>query len=301
MKNRRHGPAVSLALITVVLSLASACTNSETPTSPESGATLSGNVVSGTSGRIAPLGGTSLPGVTVRVGANGPSAQTDANGGFVLRNVPQGAVVLQFERADIHATGNVFVPAAGTLVVTVSIVGANAVIVPGGNAGEEIEGLIVSVDAGANGLRVQDQRLGTVEIRVTDTTVIRHGQTAIPLADLEVGWRVHVKAMLGGDGVYTATEIIVQNQNPGDDDDDDDEPQTVTANGHIESIDDGAKSFVVRKANGGSATVMTDGATTFKKHGDPITFGDLVVGNKVECQGTPQPDGSILARKVVVQ
>lgn len=297
MKSRRQTtPAVVSAVLITVLALTSACTSSETPTSPDSGGTLSGMVVSGTTPGRAPLGvALGLQGVTVRVGSNGPSTQTDANGDFVLRKVPGGVVELQFERSDVHAKGSVSMPAGGTLVVTVSLVGANAVIVGGGHVGEEIEGLILSVDTGGNSLKVQDQRLGTVQISVAATTVIRHGQTAVALADLVVGWRVHVKAMLGTDGVYVATEVIVQNETPGD------EPATATANGHIESLDIGAKSFVVLKANGGHGTVKTDGTTTIKKHGAAIGFGALAVGNQVECQGAPQTDGSILARQVVVQ
>jgi hypothetical protein len=295
----RHTPAAVAAALVFAVSVLSGCSSNETPTSPDAGATLSGTVVSGTSRGLAPLGiAAGLQGVTVRVAPNGASTQTDANGEFLLKNVPHGSVELHFDRADLHAKGTLSVSAGATLVVTVSIVDSSAVIVAGGHAGEEIEGLILSVDAAGKGLKVQDQRLGTVQISVTDTTVIRHGQTSIALADLVVGWRVHVKAMLGTDGVYVATEVIVQDENTGGGGGD---PTTQTANGHIESIDAGAKSFVVLKANGGHGTVMTDGSTTFKKHGQSIGFDALAVGNQVECQGTPQTDGSILARQVIVQ
>ena len=81
---------------------------------------------------------------------------------------------------------------------------------PHGPAVEQIEG-IVTANTGAT-LTIADQRLGSVVVTVTPTTTIRHGGTPIPISEVLVGMRVHVKALLETTGTYTALEIIVQNE-----------------------------------------------------------------------------------------
>jgi Domain of unknown function (DUF5666) len=198
------------------LALAVSCHNDSSPTSPGGMATVNGTVIrgSGTFG-ARPLG-TEIPlsGVTVRVAPSGPSAQSDASGNFTLTGVPAGNVELEFTRADINARGSVML-ASGSNALTAAITGGTAVITPRGHAGEEIEGLVQSVNAGGGSLVVVDQRLGTVTVTIGASTILRKGNATITLSTLASGMRVHVKAMLQGDGTYLATEILLQDQNVG--------------------------------------------------------------------------------------
>ena len=245
------------ALVAGILSLTACKDNENDITGPGAGAmnsTIAGNVVLGasaTSTRASLALG--LAGVTVRAMGSSQSATTDANGDFILTNLPGGNTTLSFERADIHASGNVMATPGGMTQVTVSIVGNQAVIVAGGHVGEEIEGLIQHVDTAGGKLVVVDQRLGTVTVTTSPTTVIRHGGTPLTLAMLVAGQRVHVKAMKQADGTFLATEIMLQDEGTGGE-------REVT--GTIASIDAKTQSFVVTTATG-SVKVTTDSSTTF--------------------------------------
>ena len=255
-------------------------------------ATVSGTVIlgAGTSGATTQGMEIGLSGVTVRVVQGGPSAVTDASGNFTLNGVPAGTVDMEFARSDINARAPV-VLASGTNQITAAVHGSMAVITPRGHAGEEIEGLVQSTNAGGSSLVVLDQRLGAVTVKTDSSTLIRRGNTTIPLSSLEAGMRVHVKAMLQADGVYLATEILLQGENVGGERE---------AEGTVASIDSGAKSFVVTTA-AGPITVKTDSSTKFKKKGSSASFSDIAVGAMVEAEGTLQPDGSILAGKVTIE
>src|SRR5258706_362258 len=155
------------------------------------------SIASAASRLRAPASTVALSGVTVRVVQTGGTAVTDGSGAFTISRVPTGPVDLTFERPDIHAQGNVMVPSAAPLQLTVSIVGNKAVITPGGHAGAEIEGLVTSVDVAGSSLVIADERLGSVTVPVTATTVIPHRQTPVALASIAAGNRVPGKAMQG--------------------------------------------------------------------------------------------------------
>ncbi len=279
------------ALAALVLTV-SCHESSSSPTSPSGTATVTGTVIlgAGASGVKALGMEIGLSGVTVRVVQGGRSTVTDSSGNFTLDHVPTGAVDLEFTRADINARGPV-VLVSGTNAITAAVHGNTAVITPRGHAGEEIEGRVQSVNTGAGSLVVLDQRLGTVTITTSGMTLIRRGNTTIPLSSLATGMSVHVKAMLQSDGTYLATEILLQDENVGG------QREVV---GTVASVDTGAKSFVVTTVSG-PVTVKTDSSTTFKKKGTTAAFSDIAVGAMVEAEGTLQSDGSILARKVTIE
>jgi hypothetical protein len=212
---------VSAALLTGLFS--STCRESaQSPTAPGN-ATVTGNVVSGDGPSGTSSLGSALAGVMVRVSRTGQSTQTDGSGEFTLANVPGGDQELSFSRSDIDARGTLSVVAGANMAITATIRGRSTVVItprgnppgttttPHGNTVEEIEGLVSAVGAGS--LTVFDQRLGSVVVNVTGTTVIRKGETPVALADILVGMRVHVKATAEMDGTFTAIEIIVQNEN----------------------------------------------------------------------------------------
>jgi hypothetical protein len=274
------------------LALTASCHESSASFTTAGSATVSGTVIlgAGTSGATTQGMEIGLSGVTVRVVQGGPSAVTDASGNFTLNGVPAGTVDMEFARSDISARAPV-VLAAGTNQITAAVHGSTAVITPRGHAGEEIEGLVQSTNAGGGSLVVLDQRLGAVTVKTDSSTLIRRGNTVIPLSQIQTGMRVHVKAMLQGDGTYLATEILLQDENIGGERE---------VEGSIASVDAGAKSFVVTTVSG-PITVKTDASTTFKKKGTTATFSDVVMGAMVEAEGTLQADGSILARKVTIE
>jgi hypothetical protein len=289
---RRLG-LLALFLLTV-LPLGGCGDGDSSPTSPgPATATLSGTLVRGTSvssfaPRSEPIG---LVGVTVRVAGGSASTVTDGAGRFTLTGLAGGDVELEFERADIHARGRIALVSGAHTTVTIAIVGNGIQTSPRGHAGEEIEGLVQAIDAGAGELRVLDQRLGAVTIVTDGSTLVRRGDTSVPLDEVQVGQRVHVKAMEQVDGTYLATEIMLQGDRVGG---------SRSFSGNVVSIDAGDGSFVV-SSNGTDITVETNASTRFHRRGGPTSFSALAVGSGVEVRGTLQGDGSILATKVTIE
>ena len=281
-----------ICVLTTLLLTTSCHESSYSPTSPSGSAMVLGTVVSGsgTFGATTLGAGIGLPGVTVRVVRTGRSAQTDTSGNFSLTGVPVGNVDMEFSRADINARASVQV-SPGTNAITVAVTGSTAVVVPRGHAGEEIEGLVSAVSTGAGTLTVLDQRLGAVVVKTTSTTVLRHGQTTMTLSQIQIGMRVHVKALLQADNTYLATEIILQDENVGGNRD---------VDGTVTSVNAMEMSFVVQ-STGASVTVKTDSSTTFRNRGSSATFSSVTTGVMVEVEGILQADGSILARRVTIE
>ena len=282
----------TICVLAALLLTASCHESSSSPTSPAGSAMVLGTVVrgSGTFGATTLGAGMGLPGVTVRVARTGRSAQTDASGNFSLTGVPVGNVDMEFSRADINARASVQV-SPGTNAITVAVTGSTAVVVPRGHAGEEIEGLVSAVSTGVGTLTVLDQRLGAVVVQTTGTTVLRHGQTTMTLAQIQIGMRVHVKALLQADNTYLATEIILQDENVGGNRD---------VEGTVTSVNSMEMSFVVQ-STGAPVTVKTDSSTTFRNRGSSSTFSSVTIGVMVEVEGILQAGGSILARRVTIE
>lgn len=75
-------------------------------------------------------------------------------------------------------------------------------------------------------------------------------------------------------------------------------PRSDGNEGTVNSIS--GKTFVLKNQRG-TFTIQTDGNTQFRMRGALVSFGDLKVGQKVEVEGPPQPDGSILASRVKIE
>jgi hypothetical protein len=260
-------------------------------------ATVAGTVILGASERqgvttkSSPIG---LAGVTVRVSGTSRTAMTDRNGEFTLTNVPTGNPEFSFERQDIHAHGRVTVAAGGMNRFTFAISGDRAEVAPGGHSGLEIEGLVGAVDSlsGAGTFSVLDQRLGAVIIAIDDATVIRNADGAtIPFSQIQIGNRVHVKALTQADGTILATQIDLQSDKVGG---------NRELDGAVASVDEAAGSFALQ-AGTGTVTVTTNGSTMFKRRGGAASFSDVAVGVNVEVKGILQGDGTILAKKVTIE
>ncbi|HYC60737.1 MAG TPA: DUF5666 domain-containing protein [Thermoanaerobaculia bacterium] len=73
----------------------------------------------------------------------------------------------------------------------------------------QYEGLVVN--ASATELVINDSKGQQQTFVVNAETDIRKGNTPVLAADIQPGWRVHVKATSGNDGTKTAVRVTVQN------------------------------------------------------------------------------------------
>lgn len=289
----RRFSAAATILFPLVLGLEACGGSDRSPTSPAA-ATLQGTVIEGSSPSSARAlrGGLGLGGVTVRVSGTDKATTTDGSGNFTLTGLGVGTLTLEFDRADIHARGQVTLPTGGVNTMTISIVGTRAIASGIGHAGEEIEGLVQAIDSGAGTLTVLDQRLGAVVVHTDGNTIVRNGDTTIPLSQIQVGMRVHVKALQQDDGSFLATEVLLQNQNVGG---------MREVSGTVSSVDSGAGSFVLDAGGGTSVTIQTDSSTHYQKRGGAGSFADVVMGAAVDVKGVLRSDGTILARQIRVE
>jgi len=283
---------VTLALA-AVLTLACGSDKSPSPASPSttaaaapapptagavSGATISG-VVIGAAGITSANRILSAAGMTVTVSGSSASSPVDALGQFVLRGVPSGHVDLHFSGGgnDAHL-GLDDVADHEDIHLTVHVSGSTADIDHNDrddNGKVEVEGLVTQVGGGT-------LRVGDTTVSVPAGVVIRHGDTAMTLADIHVGDRVHVHGT-GTRTAVTATNIEVQRSNagqpappaaPGDDDHDEAE-LTGAVSGRSGACP--ALTFTVA-----STTVVTSAATQFKD----TTCAAVGNGDTVEVKGT---------------
>jgi hypothetical protein len=250
-------------------------------------------------GQVVMAAGTSASpdGVRVSVVGTGMSTLLGPDGQFTFAGVPDEAE-LRFTRDD-GIDARLGVPVAGrALVIELNGNAAKAgkkraapSVVP-----IEIEGLIKTVAPGS--LVITTSHKEDVTVVLTDATVIRHGQTAVAAADLEPGDRVHVKAMVK-DGVKTALQVIVQNQEKDDDESDGEEGATMTANGVVKSV--GATSLVVGSVPKGDVTVQVLAGTIIKKQGVHITLAGIKPGDEVNAMGKRIDDHTFEARQIEVR
>ena len=75
-------------------------------------------------------------------------------------------------------------------------------------------------------------------------------------------------------------------------------PRSDGTRGTVDSMN--GKTFVLKNPRG-MVTIQTDANTRFRMRGALGGFGDLKVGQRVEVEGAPQPDGSILASAVDIE
>lgn len=249
---------------------APAAANNATPTATTS--VINGTVGGGSSASLYRTNNGSGAGMTVTVEGTGLTATVNGAGQFVLSNVPAGTVVLRFNGAGANAQLNLgSIPAGTTITINVVVNGSSAELQQKTvNGDTEIEGRIESI-AGST------LKVAARTVLVTPTTIIRHGNTAMTLAQLEVGQRVHVKGNTTGTGTAattTATTILVQNLNTS---------IPVNLDGTVSGLTGTAASFTFTLDE---RTVCGDSATEFKGGGSSPSFADLQNGDEVHVKGT---------------
>jgi len=152
----------------------------------------------------------------------------------------------------------------------------------------EYEGIVRS--ATATELVVFTSHNEEVTFVITPETEIRKGNAPIAPADVQVDWRVHVKATSDATaGTNTATRVIVQNTN---------ESRDVEIEGTVASVD--ATSLVVTTF-AGDITVQTMNGTQIRRNNTKIALGDVAVGSRVEVEGRSIDATTIEAKKITVE
>ena len=159
-----------------------------------------------------------------------------------------------------------------------------------GDGKVEIEGTIKT--PGTASLVITTSHKDDVTVALADSTVIRHGDTAIKAADLTAGERVHVKAA-PVNGTLTASEVIVQDEN-----EDDGGQAEMAAAGVVKSV--GTNSLVVTTAKG-DITVNIDANTVIRSGAKALTLADIKVGDRLEAEGTKVDDHTLLAKHIQVE
>jgi hypothetical protein len=139
----------------------------------------------------------------------------------------------------------------------------------------EIDGVIKSISS--TEIVVTTEGNHDVTARITADTVFRKGDMAIAPADLKVGDRVEVKAVVK-DNVVTALLVRLEN------DENNQGPELLEINGVIKSVS--STQLVVTDAHNTDITVKITPTTMIRKGDHAATAGDLVVGDRVEVKAT---------------
>ena len=282
-----------LSALTLILAVA-ACGSAASPTGPAPAntapptattAVISGTVSGAASAALFTTNNGAAAGMTVTVQGTNITATVNGAGQFQLTSVPAGTVVLVFNGVGANAQLNLgAIPAGTTVTINVVVNGTSAELQQKTiNGDTEIEGRIESI-AGST-LKVASRT-----VLVTASTVIRHGDTAMTLSQLEVGQRVHVKGNTTGSGATattTATTILVQNMNTA---------VPVNLEGTISGLTGTAASFTFTLDG---RTVKGDAATEFKGGKSP-SFADLANGDEVHVKGTLR-EGFVQAERINVE
>ena len=157
--------------------------------------------------------------------------------------------------------------------------------------GRNVSGFVTAL--GADSITIRG-----VVVKVTPTTLIRHGNRRLTLAEIAVGDHAQAKGTMSPDGTtFTATEIKVEDTDGNDDDDDDeDDEDEVDVTGTVAGLP-ATRSCPTLTFTIGTTTVKTNDRTSF----DDVTCATLANGNLVKVEGVRQADGSILASEVELE
>jgi hypothetical protein len=240
---------------------------------PKSGgsATIEGNVAG------------SSQALRVEVPGTAVSTTTDANGAFLLTDVPEGSAFLRFSGGGNDATLAIQALVSSEYRrITVSVSG-NQCQEHSEQTESEFKGPVTAISGQT--LTVEGR-----QVSVTDQTKIVKGGVAAALADITVGTPVEVRGSLQADGTVVALFIGIgggDDHNPGPGDD------GVALAGAIKSIDG-------TKLNVGGLTVNLTSTTEIFAGDATVDASTLKVGDLVLVRGAVQADSSITATTVRV-
>lgn len=256
------------------------------------------------SGQVQMADGSSPAGVEVTLRGTGMTTVLSADGRFAFGSAPSEGE-LGFRRASDGVEAALQVEAnAGHLTIELAKSDARKSGrrrgVGRGAKASEFEGVIVSGDA--TQIVVFTSKKQNVTIALASTTVIRHGGTLLTAAALTPETRVHVKAT-NVDGVWTALQVIVQNEDDEEDDGDGtDEPRS-EYEGLVLSTT--ASQLVMVDAHGAQVTFNVTPETVIRKGSRTLLLSEIQAGWRVHVRvdrgAVPAGDGSLNALLVIVQ
>ena len=229
--------------------------------------------------------GSAINGLVVTVAGTAIKSSIDAAGRFRLDGVPNGDLQLQFT-GPVTATIPVpQVQPSETITLVLSLSTTTVTLesqLRSGAGDEQVEGRIESLPPTmpAGSLKVAGRTV------ITDgSTIFRNGGGTAAFADLEIGFRVHVKGRTSGSNMV-ASSLEIQNTNA---------TIPVNVNGVIDTLAGSAATFQFKV---GSRIVKGDTFTIFFGDGNAArTFADLTDGDRVEVKGL-QRDGYVYAERI---
>jgi hypothetical protein len=242
-------------------------------------------------------------GVQVSVRGTGMTTTLAEDGMFTFAGVPEGAVLV-FHRADgldstlelKQSSGfiNVALSPAGATQLSSSSSGGRRRSASSGGKEYQFEGLVRS--ASATTLVVFTSHNEEVTFSLNAATIVRKGQTTVDPATLTEGTRVHVKASKSND-VYTATQVIVQEEDDGEGDGGPREAKEYE--GLVRRASD--TQLVIFDSHGQEVTFVLNASTTIRKGQTPVPGSALTEGDRVHVKATTAADGTKTATEVTVQ
>lgn len=240
-------------------------------------------------------------GVRVTVRGTGMTTTLAEDGAFTFMNVPENAVLV-FQRADgidamlelSRSSGfiNVSLSPAGAVQQSSSSGGGRRRSASSGGTEYQFEGTVRS--ASATEVVVFTSHQEEVTFTVNAATITRKGQTTVDPATLAVDTRVHVKATRSGDA-YTATQIIVQEEDEGDDEG---EREAKEYEGVVRSASD--TQLVILDSHGDEVTFVLDASTEIRKGQTAVLGSALKEGDRVHVRATTSADGSVKTASLVI-
>jgi hypothetical protein len=276
-----------------VAGVLAACGGSSSVTGPDAAtpaaaATITGTVVT-TGASAAPSGDVAArsgaEGIRVSVSGTPLQTTTDDEGHFTLDDVAPGErVELHFQGPGIDARLEIGGLTAGQrLAVTVRVSGSTAsMLTPSDEV--ELRGSVEMV--GLDRVRVDGR---TVQVVAGTTELLGRQNQPIGLADIAVGTFVQIEGWTQPDGSLLGKKIKLED-GPGDDPND---PMEVEFLGNIQSLS---------PLTIADTRISTDVNTRIlDDDNNPIGLSALAVGMRVEVEGWPQADGSVLAQKIKIE
>lgn len=278
--------SVLMAMAVLMVAALAACNRGER-------ATITGSYGEAVvSGQITMADGLGSPaGVEVTVRGTGMTAVLADDGRFTFAGVPSNAA-FDFRRASDGITATLAIPESqGFVHLSLAKNEARSMKRRGGENVIQIEGIVRSISA--TELVLAENRRGEKTVRLTAATVIRKGDTVLTPAEVQVGWRVHVKATRA-ENVYTAVQVIVQNTRSGEDDGGEDEgghddaPPLRQFEGTVRTAS--ATSLVFFTSRREELTFVINAQTEIRKGNDRLTAADLKPEMRVHVKA--RVDGS---------
>jgi len=294
MFTRHLVPGLLAGIAIVALAACSGSTPSASPTSPSplggatltSGATVSGTVIGSTSAAPSGMGTNNVPGLVVAVDGTSLLTVTDGAGRFSLAGVPAGNLTLRFSGPGVNAQLNLSGVAERQQVeIQVTVSGSHARLTSEHRSSPdsrvEQRGTVSALAGTCPSLTFT---VGTTTFYTDASTRFEHGRCV----DTRNGDRVHAEGIRQADGRVLATEVEFEGE---DDDDDDDDRDEVEVRGAVSGLAGTCPALTFTVSG---VQVVTDASTRFE-HG---TCVDTRNNDRVEVEGSRQPDGRVLARKV---